>query len=288
MTVNDEQMQMLQDNLPGFKFSQLQTYWTHLSDEHEYASTDFPCYQSLRITSPVEGAVEKAVKSIWSGESGSLSLELLASSPAEYKDKQAGTDVDADRWFYQNWGTRYEPWEVDVVEVDGGVQFRFLTALLPADEWVKRVAAAHPDVNVVFDWAETSGYTSGFLTFNRGGYSAMENIDDIPPARWLMLGHDTDSYFTQALGCPYGLFEYLDEDEDTATVPSSFLYALLEFDLEELLYEDGYQEGIDDEEQSPQALMDLILAHPNYDKKKAKKVKVGSRVPLYPVGYQPQ
>jgi hypothetical protein len=285
MTATDEQM--FQENLPEFKFSQLQTYWTHLSEEHQYASTDFPCYQSLRITSLVEGAVEKALKSIWSGETGSVSFDLLLPVPAAHKDKDAGFDADADLWFYRNWGTRYEPWQVDVTDVAGGVWFRFLTALLPADGWVQTLAAEHPDVNITFEWAETSGYTSGFSTFCRGGYSASENIDGIPPARWLALGHDTDSYFTHALGCPYGLFEYLDEDEDSATVPAPFLYALLEFDLEEMLYEGGYQDGIDDEEQSPQALMNLILAHPNYDPAEAKKVKVGSRVPLYPVGNEP-
>lgn len=287
MSFTEKQAKQLQNSLPAEKFDSIQYYWNHLSEEHQYEAEDFPCYQKLSIWLVSEKLSEEVsqevTNALWDTVEGTLCFANVVPVPTELVSSTAGTDADADAWFYQNWGTRYEPIpdSVSYNNTDGRIDIYFTTALLPADAWVKALASRFPDLNFSLHYAETGNLVSGYWCRYKGGYTAGEAFDHIKPATWLNVGQDTDSYFTHAIGCPFTLFEVLDEEDDVAETPSAFLNALLEFDLDSFLYEDGYNEGQDDPSQSPQALEDLIRFHPNFEEDDD--LEAGWREPLDPV-----
>jgi hypothetical protein len=95
----------------------------------------------------------------------------------------------------------------------------------------------------------------------------------------MTVGGEPESFFTTAIGCPFGLFDALEGDEKT---PAEFLNALMEFDLDAFLYMEGYDPDEDDEEQSPERLEELITSHPNYAPDGS---ATGWREPIEPVRY---
>jgi hypothetical protein len=279
MTISEANRNLFQDQLPAPKFETLNEYFTHLSDEHEYASNDFPCSQRLTVTSEAGKLPEALSMAMFSPETGELSFRRIATPPDHVllNGKRNGI---SDLWFYLNWGTRFEAENVAYTVADASMDILFTTALLPADTWVKSLAARFPQLRFELTHAEPATGATGYLECN-GGKVVTETTDDwIHPATWMAVGGDPESFFTTAIGCPFGMFEALEGDEKT---PAEFLNALMEFDLDAFLYENGYDPDEDDEEESPERLEELITSHPNYAPVEG--METGWREPIEPIRY---
>jgi hypothetical protein len=278
MTISEANRNLFQEQLPQAKFETLNEYFTHLSDEHEYGNNDFPCHQRLTITSEAGKDLDAVSKAMFSPETGQLTFKRVAGAPDHVvlNGKRNGI---SDLWFYLNWGTRFEPQTIASTVTDESMDILFTTALLPADTWVKNLAARFPQVRFELTHAEPATGATGYLDCN-GGKVVTENTDDwIHPATWMTVGGDPESFFTTAIGCPFGLFDALEGDEKT---PAEFLNALMEFDLDAFLYMEGYDPDEDDDEQSPERLEELITSHPNYAPDGS---DTGWREPIEPVRY---
>lgn len=278
MTISDTNRSLFREQLPEAKFETLNEYFNHFSDEHEYGNDDFPCHQRLTITSGAGKDLERVSKAMFSPETGELTFNRVMRTPEHVllNDKRNGM---SDLWFYLHWGTRFEPVTTGYTVTDDSIDILFTTALLPADTLVRSLAARFPELRFELTHAETATGSSGYLhCFD--GKVVTERIDDfIHPATWMTVGGDAESFFATAIGCPFLMFEALEGDEKT---PTEFLNALMEFNLDAFLYEEGYDPDEDDEDQSPEYLEALITSHPNYVPDGS---ETGWREPIEPVRF---
>jgi hypothetical protein len=87
-------------------------------------------------------------------------IRLLPSSPihpmllsflSEARPTQVETVLTAWDWCEANWGTRQEPSDVGVTHDAARLEYRFLTAWSPPDEWLLRIGLRYPSLAFVLE-----------------------------------------------------------------------------------------------------------------------------------------
>ena len=71
-----------------------------------------------------------------------------------------------DRWYdwqIQNWGTKWEPAEVDVEQCDEELEITFNTAWSPPEDICRAIRNKYPDVSVSWFYDEPSMEVAGYL-----------------------------------------------------------------------------------------------------------------------------
>ncbi|ATZ80970.1 hypothetical protein BMW23_0925 [Bodo saltans virus] len=101
---------------------------------------------------------------------------------------------NAYHWFYENWGTKFDAWDVVIEEIPIGIKLEFITAWTIPYVWLKIVIERFTDLQFKLYWVDVDNFPTGGYVNNNDE----KDYEDVYDAEFIeMLIHHFPNEYTE-------------------------------------------------------------------------------------------